>query len=108
MQVYAIIETLWQEQLAKNPLLFNGCKVRLTGNPTKGDYSAGNASPIAVVSYATDGSDGGGGKGGGGGSGRGAGKGRMSPLQLPRSRSPSSPPTNKWLLRLGYTDYRTN
>lgn len=108
-QVEANIEVLWHEQLAKNPLLFNGSKFRLAGFSTEGDRkSSATVTATAnaaggAVSDTTDSSDGGG------------GGGRHTP-PLPsltnaarrRSRSPtSSPPTRKLRLRLGLTDYRS-
>lgn len=109
-QVEENIEVLWQEQLAKNPLLFNGSKFRLAGFSTEGDRkSSATATANAnagggAVSDTTDSSDGGG------------GGGRNTPPPPPptttnaarrRSRSPTSPPTRKLRLRLGLTDYRT-
>ncbi|CAM9420606.1 unnamed protein product [Ectocarpus sp. 13 AM-2016] len=99
-----------EEQLAKNPLLFNGSKFRLAGFSTEGDRkSSATATGTAnaaggAVSDTTDSCDGGG------------GGGRHTPPLPPltnaarrRSRSPtsSSPRTRKLRLRLGLTDYRT-
>lgn len=117
-QVEANIEVLWQEQLTKNPLLFNGSKFRLAGFSTEGDRkSSATATATATANVAAggavsdtteDSSDG----------GRGSGRNTPPPRPPPppptnaarrgQSRSPtSSPPTRKLRLRLGLTDYRT-
>lgn len=91
-KVEASIEALWQEQLSKNPLLFNGSKFRLAGYSTEGDHTSVAAAAAAVSSDAAESSSEG---------------GRKTPPPPPRSRSPTSPPTRKLRLRLGLTDYRT-
>lgn len=110
-QVEASIEALWQEQLSKNPLLFNGTKFRLAGYSTEGDRTAA-ATTAAAASYDTTESPEGGTRTGtaeGGAAGGAAGVGGTTPPRPPRSHSPvsASPPTRKLSLRLGLTDYRT-
>lgn len=94
----ASIETLWQEQLAKNPLLFNGSKFRLAGYSTEGDRSATPPSDTAVENMAA-----------GTTTSSSAAAGAVSaPPPPPRSgRQSPSPPTRRLRLRLGLTDYRT-
>lgn len=103
-QVEANVEVLWQEQLAKNPLLFNGSKFRLAGYSTEGDHSVTATANAAAASVALA------------PAAKTATKADISqgedgtvtpPPPPPRSRSPSSPPTRRLRLRLGLTDYRT-
>lgn len=100
----ANIEALWQEQLSKNPLLFNGSKFRLAGYSTEGDHTA--AAAAAASNDTTESSErtATAERGTAGGA---AGVGRTTPPPPPRSCSPVSPPTRKLRLRLGLTDYRT-
>ena len=92
-----MVEELWQQQLVKSPLLFNGSKFRLAGYSTEGDHSGASA-PTAdseVDSAENMDSD-----------GRGDSSGKTSPRA--RARSPCYPPPTKMLrLQLGLTDYRT-
>lgn len=105
-QVEANVEVLWQEQLAKNPLLFNASKFRLAGYSTEGDHTvtatgaadtAAAAAPAAAAAETLAKAD----------TSLGEDGTRTPPPPPPRSRSPSSPPTRRLRLHLGLTDYRT-
>lgn len=114
-KVEANVESLWQEQLAKNPLLFNGLKFRLAGFSTEGALNAGAAASLATITptatltnsadmagSTTDSSE-----GGDIPAAVPTPSVRIQATQPPRSRSPTSTPTRKLSLRLGLTDYRT-
>lgn len=86
-QVETTIEVLWQEQLAKNPLLFNGSKFRLAGYSTESNRPAIAVDSVVDTTSSSD-EDG------------------VSMFPIP-SQNQSSPQTKQLRLQLGLTDYRS-